>query len=1269
MSPKNGWRILAEEAKRAGTERLARSLPGDGYWGGLFRRFLPGGDARVEPSGRLDAPDGKPVVAASGAPASLDADPAARSRIGSMARERARGDTRTVRPGAARAAQPGALHGHPESVLEVPGVLRLAPTAVTDNQQSPPLLHRGGAAVGAVAPADNGAASAAATTVRPRSQFRPGRRAPSFAAGDVIAERLEITRQLACTRKHTTYLARHRHFGVEVAVKVPRDELLADPRTLQSIEASALRWIALGLHPHVAYCYQVEVVEGVPVLITEYLDGGSLGPWIASARTRNLRVGLNLAIQICHGLEHAHAREVWHGSLDAENLLLTSDGTLRIGDFGTPRSILPEDAEPNANLAGGACVAPELWINSSLMDAKSDVFALGVCLYEMLCGSRPFVTTRGSRQESCGETELATLPERLRALLQQCVDWDQAQRPPVVKIRQELCALHAELFGKPSPFAVLPAPTWDADGWNNQAAAAWLAGRNGDADAAWARALQVGRDHLEAAFNSGIARWRRGDLSDVDLLQVLDQIATRRPRDWSAAYLRALVHLERGDAAAAVSLLEQATTLVPESSEVRDAVTIARMQADAAQRESPKVTGHEAHQAFVSSVCVHPDGRWVLSGGDDRNLRLWDVTNGRLLRTLGGHTRRVSGIAVSEDGTLAVSGGDDATLRLWDLQTGRCRKKIDASGKVFGVALSPNGRWAAATSGARETAMGVDGTLIQVWDLETERCLSELPGHGRAVRSVALSADGRRLLSGADDHTVRLWDVATKTQLLLFEGHTHFVSCVRMNADATRALSASWDQTIRVWDLPKKRCARVLKGHVSIVTCVALSRDGSVAVSGSLDGTVRVWDLDSGCCLRTFEGHTSMVTSVALSADGRLASSASWDGTVRIWPMPRRSRAAAVPRLSVRTAYARLPSAEPEPDELLSDAEGAFQENRLAQALAYLRQARQSTTHDASARAISLWRELTPRCQRTGLRATRLLTAQAGPERTGGVQVTAAPERILSAGRDGRLQWWDADFGRSMATLTGHRARVLALRLSVDHALAVSASADGTARVWDLRRGACVHTLAGHESVVTAVDLTADAQRLLTASYDHTLRVWSLAIGECVQVLRGHRRQILTACLTPDGRRVASAGYEPVINAWDAERGTCMAQLEGHSGAVTALCASADGRWLLSGSADHSLRLWSFEDGECVRVLGGHQAPVVAAALTPDARWALSASRDGSVRLWALESGECVHIVHREEGAIAACALSADGCRAVVAGADDVLRLYELEWDLEALPL
>src|SRR5262249_34048723 len=148
-------------------------------------------------------------------------------------------------------------------------------------------------------------------------------------------------------------------------------------------------------------------INQVPFVVLEHLEGGSLRPWIASGRTANLPIGINLAIQICHGLEWAHEQGVWHGALSPENVLLTLEGVARITDFWSEsRALLngrsPPGTAPPAKRTDrllDAYVAPEQWVDSDDIDAQSDIFALGVCLYEIFCGRRPYEIARGPRRQ------------------------------------------------------------------------------------------------------------------------------------------------------------------------------------------------------------------------------------------------------------------------------------------------------------------------------------------------------------------------------------------------------------------------------------------------------------------------------------------------------------------------------------------------------------------------------------------------------------------------------------------------------------------------------------------------------------------------------------------------------------------------------------------------------------------------------------------------------------------------------------------------------
>jgi WD40 repeat protein/serine/threonine protein kinase len=157
-----------------------------------------------------------------------------------------------------------------------------------------------------------------------------------------------------------------------------------------------------------------------------------------------------------------------------------------------------------------------------------------------------------------------------------------------------------------------------------------------------------------------------------------------------------------------------------------------------------------SHKDRITSVAWAPDGRRAVSGGADREVRLWQVARGRCLRTLKGHTDTVTAVAWSPDGRGILSAGGDRTLRLWDASTGRCLRVFAHMSCVTAVAFSPDGCFA--------LCGGADRTL-HLWEVASGRCVHTLEGHTGWVTSVAFSPDGWQALSGSADHTVRVWQL------------------------------------------------------------------------------------------------------------------------------------------------------------------------------------------------------------------------------------------------------------------------------------------------------------------------------------------------------------------------------------------------------------------------------------------------------------------------------------------------------------------------------
>jgi WD40 repeat protein len=304
----------------------------------------------------------------------------------------------------------------------------------------------------------------------------------------------------------------------------------------------------------------------------------------------------------------------------------------------------------------------------------------------------------------------------------------------------------------------------------------------------------------------------------------------------------------------------------------------------------------QAHPKGVSSLAVTPNGAFLVSGGSDNAVRVWDLATGNSVGAFTGHRSNVRALAVTPDGSRVVSTGDwssgNWSARIWDLASYREERMLKVATALAGGTSTFGLYSLVVTSDGTRVIAGGMGRLL-IWHLDT----GKLAYHGVGgfskgddfPLSLALARDANLMVSAGGDKNVRVWNLVEVKVESKLEGHTKKVKAVAVTPDGGWVVSGGEDRTVRVWNLASGVLERTLEGHTSDVKAVALTPDGSRIVSGGKDGTVRLWDMATGRLEYTLAGHSNIqnneVTALAVAPDGAKIASGNKDGTVRLWTL------------------------------------------------------------------------------------------------------------------------------------------------------------------------------------------------------------------------------------------------------------------------------------------------------------------------------------------------------------------------------------------------
>ena len=754
----------------------------------------------------------------------------------------------------------------------------------------------------------------------------------AFQKGQQVGQ-YQIVEILTPTRFGHIYLGRHLYQPIQVLIEGLLPPLLDGATEENFLKGTqALKELE---HPHILRIRDADIHQSYPFLVTEYLLYRTFNQVYAPKSIQPLKTILPHLKKIAEALHYAHGRYVLHGDIRPENILLdTSDAILLRGFLLEAvvqnRGHLNYRGREVAEHDAIVYAAPERIQGNS--GFASDQYALGVLVYELLCGKAPFT---GSSVEIAFQKVHSPapalqrkapdlVPPSVEQVVMRALEKEPEKRFPDVQafidaLEQEQKQLPADLSttsvatpdlptGTITPAIVAPAPA------PYPAPRGFLGPEPASPSPALAPLATMPQMSAPPAL-------QHDPQARIMLPTSLSTVSTPAP---PAPALKQEVHRP----------VKKARVQSPPPA-----------KPPARRQGGTSVTRRIFSLGLISVAALGGAGGWYLLSQRFAHTALSAVSatsktpppatrttiNNQNALIFTGHLAGVNAVTWSPDGKFIASASDDTFVQIFEAATGK-RSLIyrGHAEEVAAVAWSPDGRW---------IASGGQDQTIQLWNAASGAPLFTYRGHRDRVNGISWSSDSTLLVSGSDDESVQAWQANNGAPYFTFLGHTAGVLCVGWQPDNTSVASGSWDGTLRDWatvqhgdhfnagdqifDYSGHGNSEVYaldwspdsnfivsagadqtvqisngvdgtprppfftdhrrKDHTNRVFTVAWSPDGASIASGDEDGNVYVWHTAGRQTYFRYTGHKGAINAVAWSPDGKFIASASADNTVHVW--------------------------------------------------------------------------------------------------------------------------------------------------------------------------------------------------------------------------------------------------------------------------------------------------------------------------------------------------------------------------------------------------
>ncbi|WP_148073656.1 protein kinase domain-containing protein [Bythopirellula goksoeyrii] len=1029
-------------------------------------------------------------------------------------------------------------------------------------------------------------------------QSKSSRMAPSL----VKLGHFELIERVGVGSFGSVWKARDKDLDRTVAIKIPRAGCMtADEQEKFFREARAAAQLR---HPNIVSVHEVGRDGESVYIVSDFVRGVTLGDWLTGQQFTN-REAAELCVQITNALQHAHDHGVIHRDLKPANIIIDFDGQPHLMDFGIARR---ESGEITITMDGQvlgtpAYMSPEQAQGEAhTADRRSDIYSLGVILFQLLTGELPF---RGNARMLIKQViqDAPPSPRKLNANVERdletitlkCLEKDSARRYQTARdLSSDLkCYLSGE------PIKARPVSRMEHV-WR------WCKRHPDVASLSAALLLLL----LGLAVGAGIVAAMQARSYRALQNQVAHNLFQRANQEHDAG------RIDQG-----IALLSRSYDFARRAdSDTRLQSSIRTLLAGWVEHGGQPVVQNRA----VLAATFSPDGETMLIGGHDPQCRasFWDASTLSPLGEPIQHDGAVRAVAYSPDGSLAITGSEDGTAALWDTQS-----RI-AVGKTLLHAQKPSKNLVLGVAFGLEGIVATGGTdgMVRLWQAPDGEPIGNPLHHNGRVSTVAFHPNGHAILTGCYDGTVQLWRLESQDRLgAPFRVKKRPVYAARFSPDGSKILTGCSNGFAQLWDSKTGMPIGELSGHTNEVYSVAFSPDGRSILTGSHDNTAQLWDTKTLKRIGPPLRHGGWVMSVDFSPDGQTLITSGADQTVRLWDIF--DSDGRILRHKGNIVGMSFSSNGQFVATIGDDATARIWDAHTAQPLGT------PMVHDAPIQTMAISQD--GKTLVTGSTDKVLRWNTESGVLLGDPWVSSGEVRKVEFSADGTmLLVYCVNEKNRTVELRGFpqgEARVKPLDFDTN-SLLLASSSDKHSIVMGHRYGPLISTA----------------------------RIWRVFPQAAPQHMLKHESLVADAAFSRDGRRIVTGGRDQCVRVWNTRTGDEKIVYKQHNGVVNAVSISDDGGLILSGSDDMTARLWDVRTNSALGSPLQHADRVLKVAITPDSRLAVTICDDGSAYLWDVFTCKLVTQPMLFEIGVVDCDIRPDSSAILFRCVDGSARLYDI---------